>query len=130
MGFTADVTTPIGMVRLLIWDMDPTKPIFPDDSMIQAFLNLEWTVGCAAAKALDTIAGNRILTLQVIQNLDLKTDGVSVAKGLMALADKFRETDQDWSGIMFAETVDNSVFALREKYWKMYMQTSGGGVSL
>lgn len=128
--FTCDPHTEVGFVRFLIWDMDATNPIIPDDNIIQATLRREGTACCAAARILESIAGNRILTLQVIQNLDLKTDGVSVAKGLMSLADKLRETDQEWSGLMFAETVDNSVFALREKYWKMYIQTSGGGVSL
>jgi hypothetical protein len=130
MGFTTTPTGPIGRVRFMLWDLDPGHAIFPDDSYIEALLHMEGSESCAAAKGLEIIAGNRILTLQVIQNLDLKTDGVSVAKGLQALATSFRENDQEWSGIMFAEAVDNSVFALREKYWKMYIQSSGGGVSL
>lgn len=127
MAFTADLGTDIGKVRMLIWDMDSTKPILPDDTQVQALLDMEGSVKAAASMALRMIAANRALTLQVIQILDLKTDGVSVAKMLMAVADAYLESDNDWV-ILFAETVDNSAFALREKYWKMYIQASGGVV--
>jgi hypothetical protein len=126
MAFTTDVTTDIGKVRLLLFDLDVTKPIFPDDSMIQAFLNMELgDVKQGAALGLETIAGNRLLTLQVIQLLDLKTDGVSMAKGLLEQAKRLRDfSNNDWAGFDVAEVTDNSLFALREKYYKLLMAQS------
>lgn len=121
MAFTADLTTDIGQVRLLLMDLDGTKPIFPDDLQIQTFLNLELgDIKQAAALGMECIAGNRALTLQVIQLLDLKVDGVSLAKGLLSVAERLRSTSNlDWAGFDFAEVTDDSMFALREKYWKM-----------
>ena len=122
-SFTTDVTTDIGKVRLLIHDMDSTKPIFPDDAMIDAFLEIEDGVKSAAALALETIAGNGVMVLQVIQILDLKTDGAATAKALLETAKRFRETEaasDDWSGFDIAQIVDNSDFAYREYMRKLF----------
>lgn len=126
MAFTTDTTTDIGKVRLLLMDMDVSAPIFPDDAQIQAFLDIETSVKSAAALAMETIAGNRVTTLQVIQLLDLKTDGYSVAKGLLATAKQLRDTDdsEGWAGFDIAEVTDNSMFVLREKYWKLLLVAS------
>lgn len=126
MAFTTDTTTDIGKVRLLLMDMDVSAPIFPDDAQIQAFLAIETSVKSAAALAMETIAGNRVTTLQVIQLLDLKTDGYSVAKGLLATAKQLRDTDdsEGWAGFDIAEVTDNSMFVLREKYWKLLLVAS------
>lgn len=122
MAFTANVATDIGKVRLIIMDMDPTKPIFPDDNQIQAFLDLEGgEPKQAAALAFESIAGNRLFVLQVIKLLDLQTDGYSMAKGLLAVAETLRNTPtSDWSGFDIAEQVDNTDFAYREKMWKLW----------
>lgn len=121
MAFTTDMNTDIGKVRLLVFDLDPTKPIFPDDSYIQAFLDLELgDVKQAAALGMETIAGNRVMTMQVVQLMDLKVDGYQVSKGLLEAAKRLRDySNLDWAGFDFAEITDNSMFALREKYWKM-----------
>lgn len=124
MAFTADLTTDIGKVRQFIWDLDSTKPIFPDDQMIQNFLDAEsGDTKQAAAFALETIAGNRVMVLQVIQNLDLKTDGKSVAQGLLATAQRFRDTsNNDWAGLDFAQITDSSEFAYREFLMKQIVK--------
>lgn len=130
MAFTADPSTNIGKVRLLVCDLDVAKPVFPDDNQILAFLDLEQDdVRCAGALALETIAGNRQLTMLVVQILDLKLDGFSVAKGLLATAKQWRDAAElsdttGWAGFDIAEVVDNSQFAWREKYWKMLLQQS------
>lgn len=121
MAFTADVTTDIGKVRLLLMDMDVSSPIFPDDLQIQALLDMELgDVKQGAALGMETIAGNRALVLQVIQLLDLKTDGASVAKAMLSVAQRLRDTaNSDWAGIDFAEVVDDSMFVMREKWYKL-----------
>lgn len=126
MAFTTDMTTDIGKVRLLLMDLDSTAPIYPLDTQIQAFLDLEMSVKSAAALAMETLAGNRALVLQVITILDLKTDGFSVCKGLLASAKQLRDTDDSggWAGFDIAEVTDDSIFVLREKYWKMVVAQS------
>lgn len=114
--FTTDLSTDVGKVRLLLQDLDPSKPVFPSDDMIQSFLDLELgDVKQAAALGLETIAGNRALVLQVMQILDLKTDGQKTAQGLLAVAERLRETSNlDWAGFDIAQVVDDSDFDYRE----------------
>ena len=123
MAFTADQTTDIGKVRLLLWDMDSTKPIFPDDNQISSLLVMELgDVKQAAALGYEIIAANRVLTLQVISLLDLKTDGASMSKALLATAERLRNfSNTDWAGFDFAEVTDTSLFAFREKMFKMLL---------
>lgn len=124
MAFTADLTTDIGKVRLFLMDMDSTNPIFPDDMMIQNLLDAEGgdTKG-ATAFGMEIIAGNQQLLLKTIQLLDLKQDGFSVAKGLLATAKQIREfANNDWAGIDFAQVTDNSEFSIREFLWKRMIQ--------
>lgn len=126
MAFSTDLTTDIGKVRLLLMDLDSSRPIFTQDTQIQAFLDMELSVKSAAALAMETLAGNRVLVLQMIQLLDLKTDGLSVCKGLLATAQQLRDTDDSdgWAGFDIAEVTDDSIFVLREKYWKMIVAQS------
>lgn len=128
MAFTADMTTDIGKVRLLLSDLDSTKPIFPDDAQIQAFLDMELgSVRLAGALAYEVIAGNRALTMQVIQLLDLKMDGASLARSLKEIAKQWRDSAQDeWCGFALAEQVDNSDFAWREHYLKLIVAQYAG----
>lgn len=123
MPFTVNPTTDIGKVRLLLFDMDSTRPIFPDDSFIQAFLDMELgDVKQAAALGMETLAGNRVLILQVIQLLDLKTDGLSVCKGLLATAQQLRNnSNTDWAGFDIAQVTDDSSFAYREYMTKLLL---------
>lgn len=124
MSFTTDYNTPIGQVRLLLSDLDPTNPIFPDDNQINTFLLLEdQSVKLSAALGLETIAGNRALTLQVVQLLDLKTDGRSTAQALLAVAKQMRDSENDdWAGFDFAQVVDDSMFVNREYMLKLWIQ--------
>lgn len=128
MPFTTILTTDIGKVRQLVTDLDPANPIFPDDQMIQNFIDLEGgSIKSAAALAWETIAGSQALLLKVIQLLDLKQDGKSTAQGLLAVAQQFRDNDDaDWAGIDFVEVTDNSQFALREFLYKRLLAQTGG----
>lgn len=122
MAFTADLSTDVGKVRLLLADLDSSAPVFPDDAQIQAFLDLELgDIKCAAALGMETVAGNKAMTMRFIQLLDLKlVNGADVAKGLLTAAQRFRDTsNNDWSGFDIAEVTDDSIFVLREKYWKL-----------
>lgn len=113
MPFTFDVTTPVGQVRLLITDTDPARPIFADDSAIQAFLALnDDDVRLAAAQALDVMATNEAMTLKVITNMDLSTDGASVARSLREHAKALREQVENEPAIDYAE-MGVDTFAVR-----------------
>ena len=122
--FSANLNDPVGMTRLLLSDLDSSNPIFPQDGMILGFLNMEeWSPKLAAALGMEVIAANRALTLQVIQLLDLKTDGLSTAKALLLAAAQIRlHANDDWPGIDFAQVVDDSDFAMREYYMKLIIQ--------
>lgn len=128
MAFTTDYTQPIGQVRLLLSDLDPSNPIFPDDNQIVVFLNLEdQSVKLAAALAMEMIAFNQSLLLKVIQLLDLKTDGLSTSKAMLGVAAQLREhANDDWAGFDFAQVVDDSPFAYREYMRKLLVQQSAG----
>lgn len=115
MAFTTDVETDIGKVRLLLHDLDESKPLFPEDSYIQVFLDLESDdVKCAAALGLETIAGNRVLTMQVIQLLDLKMDGRQVAEALLKTAQRLRDSSNDEFSFDIAQQADLTVFGYQE----------------
>lgn len=120
MAFTTDVTTDIGKVRLLITDLTEDTPIFPDDDQIQVFLDLEGdVVKLAAALAYEVIAGNRVLTMQVVQLLDLKMDGRQTAEAMLKVAKQWRDDvaaadDADWAGFDVAQVVGDSMFAYRD----------------
>lgn len=85
-GFTTDVTTDFGKLRLLITDRDPREPIFDDDDLT-TFLALEGgTLKKAAALALETIAVDEVLVLRVIKILQLTVDGAKVSDALLKRA--------------------------------------------
>lgn len=88
-GITTDPTTDIGMVRLLITDLDDAAALFTD-SQIQAFLTMEGSVRLAAAVALETIATSEALISKKIRTQDLATDGPAVAKELRDRAAQLR----------------------------------------
>lgn len=85
-----DPTTPEGMVRLLLNDVDGTAQVFTDDE-ITAFLALEGgSVKRAAAQAIDTNATNEALASKVLRTQDLSTDGAKVAAAMREHADRLR----------------------------------------
>lgn len=125
--FTADMTTDIGKVRLLLGDLDSAHPIFPDDTQIQVFLDLETSVKSAAALGFETIAGTQALLLKSMQLLDLKTDGLSTARSFLSIAETMRNNDDsDFSGFDIAEQIDNSLFARREYLRKQIVARDWG----
>lgn len=87
---TVDPTTSIGLVRLLVTDIDENDPLFTD-AQITAFLTLEGTnTRLAAAQALDAIARSEVLVSKKIRTQDLQTDGPAVAAELRASATELR----------------------------------------
>ena len=94
-----DVTTSLGLVRLLINDT-ADSPVF-SDAEIAAFLVMEGQdVKLAAAQALDTIADDEVLTSKVIRSQDLATDGPAVAAQLRARATALRAEARGSSGAL------------------------------
>jgi hypothetical protein len=81
----------IGMVRLLLNDVDQAAPVF-SDAEVQVFLDLEGgSVKRATAQAIDTNASNLLLATRVLRTQDLSTDGAKVADAMRAHADRLRE---------------------------------------
>lgn len=94
MGFTYELGTDSGRVRLLVPDNDSANYVFDDDE-IDAFLALDGDVRRAAALALETIASNEALTLKVIRLLDVQTDGRAVSDALLKRAAALRKQADD-----------------------------------
>lgn len=107
--------TATGQVRLLIADVDESRPVLSDDQ-IAGYLALRgvptgttvgapvWSVKRAAADALSAIATSEVLVGKVIRSQDLTTDGAKVAAELRAQAQALRaeadvdETNDDTTG--------------------------------
>lgn len=90
---TVDPTTNLGLVRLLISDVNVGNPVFTD-AKITAFLTLEgMNVRRAAAQALDTIASNEAMVSKVIRTFDVQVDGAKLSAELRARAKSLREQD-------------------------------------
>lgn len=128
MAFTADLTTDVGKVRLLIPDRLSAYPIFQDDE-IEAFLMVEGSVlKCAVALAIETIATDEALLLKVMKLGDNTTDGAKLAEALLkrakllrdqaakAAADALAEEDDGSGYFDIAEQVFNE-FGRREHLW-------------
>ena len=115
MGFTYDVTTDRGKVRMLITDVNAVDYCFEDDE-IDAYLTLNSSnVYKAAAFALITIAANEALVSKRIKILDLTTDGPAVAEALRKLAKEYlEEAEEDEDTFDWAEQVFDS-FTYTEK---------------
>lgn len=99
MAVTTDPTSPVGMIRTIITDLDQDAPLFGDEQL-QAFLALhDGGIRRAAAAALDTIATSEALVSKRIKTLDLSTDGPAVAQALRAHAEQLRDEDDNEWGI-------------------------------
>lgn len=102
--FTMFLEEPIGMVRLLLNDVDEDTAVFSDDE-ITAFLTLEGgNVKRAAAQAIDTSATDQALAMKVLKTQDLTTDGAAVAKAMREHADRLRaqaDAQDDDEGFYF-----------------------------
>lgn len=87
-------TTPERMVRLLLNDV--AEPYAFTGAEIADLLALEGgSVKRAAAQGLDTIADNEALTLKVIRDHNLSTDGAKVADSLRKRAAELRRQADD-----------------------------------
>lgn len=85
-----DPVTDLGMIRLLITDVDEAFPLFTD-AQLEAFLAREGGVKRAAALALETLSTSETLIAKKITTQDLSTDGPAVAKDLRDRAKGLRE---------------------------------------
>lgn len=95
-GFSYDLSTDVGKIRLAIFDTNPDSYIF-EDAELSAFLSMEGSnVKRAAALALETIASNEAYVLKAIRLLDISTDGAKTAAALMQRAAALRQqADRD-----------------------------------
>jgi hypothetical protein len=131
MTITYDPSTPSGLCRLLIPDTDLTYPIF-QDAEITAFMGIEFNViKRAAALALEVIAANRAMVLQVISTNGLSTNGATLAAAIINRAKALREQAHIEEGYVeggsfdYAEQVTGQ-FAYRERMWDEIMRSEGG----
>lgn len=97
-----DPTTPRGLVRFLLSDIDDTAHVFTD-AELDALLTMEGdSVKRAAAQAIDTNATNMVLASRVLKTQDLSTDGAKVADAMRAHADRLRtQADESEDGAFF-----------------------------
>ncbi|QKW15377.1 hypothetical protein [Verrucosispora sp. NA02020] len=89
--FTADPSTPVGMIRLLITDLSEQSPLFTDEQLMALLAAERSSVKRAAAAALETIARSETLIAKHISTNDLTTNGPSVGAELRASAKSLRE---------------------------------------
>jgi hypothetical protein len=130
MTWSYDVTTQNGLMRLMIPDRDVATPIFTDEELA-AFLVAELQVTKrATALALETIASDRAMVLQVITTNGLSTNGATLSTAICARAKALREQadmDDARAGGLFdyAEEVTGN-FGFRERMWSEIMRDQGG----
>jgi hypothetical protein len=122
MTFTYDPTTVLGVTRLLIPDRVVAEAIFTDEELT-AILGAEFSVPKrAAALALETIAADRALVLQVITTNGLSTNGAALATAIIARAKLLRDQahiEEEYAAggsFDYAEMVSSN-FSYRERQW-------------
>ncbi len=130
MSFTYDLSSPTGQVRLLIPDRDVSSAVFSDEE-IAVFLTAEVQIPKrAAALALETLAADRAMVLQVIKTNGLMTDGAKLSTEIRARAQQLRDqahTEEGYAegGLFdYAEQVDGQ-FAYKERMWNEIMRSEG-----
>lgn len=88
---TVDPTTDVGLVRLLVTDLDEAFPLLTDEQ-ISALLTAEGAnVKRSAALGLELIARSEVLLSKKITTQDLSVDGPAVAKELRESAQALRQ---------------------------------------
>lgn len=124
--FSYDVTTSIGVVRLLTNDKYEDTPIFYDEELTVFLLLEAQDVRKAAAKSLETIAADEVLVQKVIKLMSLSTDGSKTAAELRANAAALRaqaDNDNGGDGLFdIAEWVVND-FAYRQMIVNNWLRT-------
>ena len=117
MGFTYDLTTLRGKVRLKIRDTDTadsTRQLFNDDE-IDFFLTEAGgaDLNLAAAGALDAVAANAALLAKAQKIGDYSIDSKSMAAAVMKVAAHYRSLSEQAPAFGFAEQT-LSVFSWNE----------------
>ncbi|VXA92505.1 hypothetical protein [Citricoccus sp. K5] len=82
-------TTPVGLVRLNITDLDENAPLLSDDMITGLLVASDENVNRATARALRIIATSEVLVAKKIRTQDLSSDGPAVAAELRAQADEY-----------------------------------------
>lgn len=84
-----DFTSPVGLVRLNITDLDENAPLLSDDMITGLLVASDENVNRATARALRIIATSEVLVAKKIRTQDLSSDGPAVAAELRAQADEY-----------------------------------------
>lgn len=90
-GDAYNPSTPLGMVRLLIADLNHADPLFTDADLLAVLTAESGSVKLAAATALEVISRSEVLISKKITTQDLSTDGPAVAAELRAQAKSLRD---------------------------------------
>lgn len=110
-----DYTSPVGLVRLNITDLDEAAPLLSDDMITGLLVATDENVNRATARALRIIATSEVLTAKVIRTQDLSTDGAKVAAELRAQADRYDAmADEDEGNSSFVGYVAPGLSGLHE----------------
>lgn len=129
--YPPDMTTPIGVVRLLVPDMttdtgDETGDYLFSDAMLTALLALyNGSVKRAAARGIEIIATDQALLTKVIKTDDLSVNGAVLADALLKQAKALRE-DADQDDALAAE--DAFVIAYGEVPWYITAMNSSADI--
>lgn len=78
-----DYTTPVGLVRLNITDLDDTSQLLTDEQIEGLLTASDDSVNRATAKSLHIIATSEVMLAKKISTQDLTSDGPAVARALM-----------------------------------------------
>lgn len=118
MSFTYDPSTAIGKVRMVLPDKVEEDAFFSNEEL-EALLEVEGNWRRATALALETIASDSAMVLQVVKVQNITTDGAAVAKALLSRASLLRKQADDAdsnedSGFDIIEMLPNN-FSYREK---------------
>lgn len=84
-----DYTSPLGLVRLNITDLDEAAPLLSDDMITGLLAASDENINRATARALRIIATSEVLVSKKIRTQDLSSDGPAVAAELRAQADEY-----------------------------------------
>lgn len=133
MTVTNDTSNYIGLIRLRIFDNEPSDALFQDETITNVFGVLErQSIKRTAAFFLETIATRQALIQKVIKNLNLSTDGAKLATELRAQAKDLRDQADiedtfinGASGWDFAEQIFDP-FTERERIINEILRQQGG----
>lgn len=101
MAEVIDYSTPVGLVRLNITDIDPEpgNRLLSDDQINGWLAVSDGSVNRATYWALLTIATSSVLVSKKIKTQDLTTDGPAEAKALMDLALRYKAEADEQDGL-------------------------------